>query len=62
MTCLCICQAAVEMLTMGSPAASFNGSGCEIYYSDEEAENFVPSSAAASRTLQVVGKAANKME
>jgi hypothetical protein len=55
-------QEAVEMLTTGSPVVSFNSSGGEIYYSDEEAENFVPSSAATSHTLQVVGKAANKME
>jgi hypothetical protein len=52
----------VEVLTAGSPAASFNSSGCEIYYSDEEEENIVSSSAAASRTPQVAGKVANKME
>jgi hypothetical protein len=51
------------MLTAESPAASFNSSGCEIYYSDEEGEHIVLSSAAISRTLQVVGKSvANKME
>jgi hypothetical protein len=59
---LFLCQAAVEVLTAESPAASFNSSGCEIYYSDEEEENSVSSSAATSRTPQVAGKAANKME
>jgi hypothetical protein len=57
-----MCQAAVEVLMAESPAASFNSSGCEIYYSDEEVENFVSSSAAASRTPQVIGKVASKME
>ncbi|PNF20235.1 hypothetical protein B7P43_G16194 [Cryptotermes secundus] len=55
-------QAAVEVLTAESPAASFNSSGCEIYYSDEEEENFVSSSAAASQTPQVIGKTAKKMD
>ena len=62
MKCLFVCQAAVEVLTAESPAASFNSSGCEIYYSDEEEENFASSSAAASRTPQVISKAAKMME
>ena len=52
-------QAAVEVLTAESPVVSLNDSG-EIYYSDEEVENFV-SSAAAPRSTYVAGKT-NKME
>jgi len=54
-------QAAVEVLTAASPVASFNSSGGEIYYSDDEVETFVSSAAAAPQTPQIVGKT-NKME
>jgi len=50
----------VEVLTAESPVVSLNDSG-EIYYSDEEVENFVSSSAAAPRSTLVAGKT-NKME
>jgi hypothetical protein len=50
----------VEVLTAESPAVSLNDSG-EIYYSDEEVENFVSSSAAAPRSAFLPGKT-NKME
>lgn len=53
-------QAAVEVLTTESPVVSLNDSG-EIYYSDEEVENFVSSSAAALRSTYVAGKT-NKMD
>jgi hypothetical protein len=56
----CLWQAAVEVLTADSPAVSFNNSG-EIYYSDEEVENFDSPSAAAPRSPHVAGKT-NKME
>ena len=48
------------MLTAESPVVSLNDSG-EIYYSDEEVENFVSSSASAPRSPYVAGKT-NKME
>ena len=48
------------MLTAESPVVSLNDSG-EIYYSDEEVENLVSSSAAAPRSAYVTGKT-NKME
>jgi len=48
------------VLTTESPVVSLNDSG-EIYYSDEEVENFVSSSAAALRSTYVAGKT-NKME
>jgi hypothetical protein len=51
----------VEVLTAASPVASFNSSGGEIYYSDDEVETFVSSAAAAPQTPQIVGKT-NKME
>ncbi|XP_021921023.1 uncharacterized protein LOC110830425 isoform X2 [Zootermopsis nevadensis] len=55
-------QVAVEVLTTKSPVASFNSSGDEIYYSDEEVENlFVSSAAAALQTPQIGGKT-NKMD
>jgi len=48
------------VLTAESPVVSLNDSG-EIYYSDEEVENLVSSSAAAPRSTYVAGKT-NKME
>jgi hypothetical protein len=52
----------VEVLTAESPVASLNDSG-EIYYSDEEVEHFMPSSAAAApRSASFVTSKTNKME
>jgi hypothetical protein len=55
-------QAAVEVLTAESPVVSLNDSG-EIYYSDEEVEHFVSSSAAAApRSATFIASRTNKME
>lgn len=51
----------MEVLTSEGPVASLNSSGGEIYYSDEEVENFESSGTTASRIPQIIGKT-NKME
>jgi hypothetical protein len=52
----------VEVLTAESPVVSLNDSG-EIYYSDEEVEQLVMSSAAAApRSTAFVTSKTNKME